>query len=73
MRKELSKWAGSVAVAALAVPTASIAGTYDFTIGETTVNVSGTEKKFGETADLARDEGEDSDSLSFVAGLRLSF
>ncbi|HZH29137.1 MAG TPA: copper resistance protein B [Azospirillaceae bacterium] len=31
------------------------------------------ERKFGETADLARDEGEDTDSLSFVAGIRFWF
>lgn len=31
------------------------------------------ERKLGETADLAREEGEDDDSLRFVAGLRFWF
>ena len=31
------------------------------------------ERVFGETADLARDEGEDEDSVSFVLGLRLMY
>ncbi|MEN2980498.1 copper resistance protein B [Tistrella bauzanensis] len=31
------------------------------------------ERKIGETADFARDEGEDIDNLSFVTGIRFSF
>jgi len=31
------------------------------------------ERKIGQTADLARDEGEDIDNLSFVTGIRFSF